>query len=638
MTEENFSSTDDVSTMLDEIKIKVKDNLSLMDDLRDVLYTKKLEPLNQLLKQASKKFKRGHLGNRFDDNLVKICIFIYLKGGRSLYDSLSLITSLPSPGDVLKNVYNMYPYISQSKVYTKELKSFLLSRNLPLKVGLCEDGTRAKKFIQYDKQTSSLIGLKPPLDAETGMPIESIFAIKKPSDVIENIKKFPIALFLEAIMAVPFERNTPAFPLAIFPTNNECKSSEVTKRWQFLIKELNREGIEVCFISTDGAPAFLGGMKIGTDFGTIFSYANYTFPFNFLTALPCVQDTTHLLNKLKNRLFDNLVQLWMGNNLATGSHLKNLVSDPKLSKLDHGLNLSDVLSSDKTKDKMSFRPTLKILQPYVRSSIKKIPNSVATEKYLELMSMIHDAFMKKDTSTEERVYKAFYVVSFFRRWRKYIQSEKDLSMENFISSNAWHSLEISAGFLLRLALIGKAYLITISESQKCEDFFRNLRSFSSSGLTNINFTIYEALMKINRILTLEMITNDLERVGINLKRSNSIYTEENNEQSPEDGVDKTILSAEDCERIITQASIDAEFDARDLGMSFGDSAEREFFPPVYQKNANQERQEIMEYNREFHGVYECEFDEIEAGETLEVQKLVKVGCNYFIDDDDSGCF
>lgn len=441
--------------------------------------------------------------------------------------------------------------------------------------------------------------------------------------------------FFEKIISY-FFLDAPSFPLSVFPTNTNVTSSLIQKRWKTVIHHLSEEGIDVKFIASDGAPAFLGGMKLCVNFGHPYVFAKYTFPFDPLTELPCIQDTTHLLNKLKLRLFDDLVQLWMGNCLASGSHLKMLVTSSHSSKLEHCLNMSDVSSSDKTKDKMNFRATKKIFDSSVIQALHGIHGSKGTIAYLELMSKIYHAFMSPATKTSERLFNAFYVVSFLRRWRKFLKHEMGLNANNFITTNAWHCLEISAGFLLRLALKEDASLVPISDSQKCEGFFRNMRSFSSSGLTNINFTVYDGLMKINRIQTLETLIVDLKGKGIELKPSIAEENEQTEEFLDIDGQcmqiqDNGRLSLRECEEIIASASMKAGEDCSSLGINFRDEVELAFFSKVSPINI---WNETVDHNQMFHDTFECEYEIVPFGE-IQPEKIVKVG-NFYFRDQDSG--
>lgn len=204
MTEVEFSSFSNIDLM-NQLVSAIEVNPSLLDKVREILNPIPQEPLNHLLMLASRSFKRSNTGNRYDEKLKKISIFMYIKGGLSLYESISNIGTFPSSSEVRRCMYESYPYIELGKIYAKELKNYLIKRNLPLEVGISEDATRVKSYVTYDKQSKSLIGLKPIVNPETGMPNLDCFFVKKPSEIINLMKKFPCALFLEAVMALPFK-------------------------------------------------------------------------------------------------------------------------------------------------------------------------------------------------------------------------------------------------------------------------------------------------------------------------------------------------------------------------------------------------------------------------------------------------
>lgn len=202
----DFQRTDDVTLILQELRVKITETPSLMDTLRNLLSNKHVEPLNRILQESSLTFERGNTGNRYQEEMKELASFIFIKGGASLYKSLAQISSFPSVHEVKKNLYDIYPYIRDGQIYAKELKEFLVARNLKLVVGLGIDDTRVKRNVTYDKQTSSIVGLRCPIN-QTGMPDTSMFIIKKPSDVVKLVKTHPMAKFIEVVIAIPFEKS-----------------------------------------------------------------------------------------------------------------------------------------------------------------------------------------------------------------------------------------------------------------------------------------------------------------------------------------------------------------------------------------------------------------------------------------------
>jgi hypothetical protein len=315
--------------------------------------------------------------------------------------------------------------------------------------------------------------------------------------------------------------------LGIFATNNNCTALQVEKRWKFIVEKLKEEGIEVKCFATDGAPNFLSAMKLLLDFGVnIFQIKNMKFLFDINSSLLCIQDIIHLLNKLKMQLLDDSYELWMGKYLASGKHIRFLVESNEYSKNDHGLMSTDVLARDLTKDKMDFSSTNRLCDEKVIKILEKMPEAAGTVQYLKIMRMLIDAFLIDSTPVKERILKGFYVLIFLRKWRMDIYMKGKKSEKCFISKNCWDSIEICVPFLAHLAKNGIANLITFCSSQPCESFFRELRSMSTSGLTDINFTIFDCIRKVEKIQTLEVFSSELKYDGIkfpvkNVLQSNS---------------------------------------------------------------------------------------------------------------------
>jgi hypothetical protein len=89
----------------------------------------------------------------------------YNKTLQVLYSNLPL----PSISTVQQNMKNNDNKIVEGQLRMSELKDFLVSNNLHLKVWISEDGTRILEKVEYDPQTNQLVGLVLPLEKD-GMP------------------------------------------------------------------------------------------------------------------------------------------------------------------------------------------------------------------------------------------------------------------------------------------------------------------------------------------------------------------------------------------------------------------------------------------------------------------------------------
>jgi hypothetical protein len=301
-------------------------------------------------------------------------------------------------------------------------------------------------------------------------------------------------------------------------------------------------------------------MKALTSFGEMREIENLNVSIicDLHSSFPCMQDAIHLSNKLKNRLYDTANDLEMGKSFATINHLKILVEN--VSKDKHFLTHTDVSGSDQSRDKMNFDSTRKIAKDAVIDLLQEhVKGSEGTVSYLKLIRSVIRAYIDVDTPPLIRLFNAYYGVSFVRRWRNDIQGA---AFDNFVTSNIWTCMELNFSFLLDLVLKGNSHLILIWNSQTCEELFRSLRSLTSFGLTEINFTLLEALEKINRVKKIHDIAFELRdtfELSENVKKKSDILLQ--------NSIVENKPSIEACREILNEASQEAEEECKLLKMT-----------------------------------------------------------------------
>jgi len=128
-----------------------------------------------------------------------------------------------------------------------------------------------------------------------------------------------------------------------------------------------------------------------------------------------VQDTTHIITKMRTRFLKEEIILQMGNYLATVDHLHYLVKN--VSKDKHLLTSLDL----KGEDKMNYSAGEKMCSSRVISQLKQIANTDGTIAYLNIMNYIILSFLNDSTSLSDRVYYMWYSVFFLRLWRAWIK-------------------------------------------------------------------------------------------------------------------------------------------------------------------------------------------------------------------------
>ncbi|XP_077281028.1 uncharacterized protein LOC143907863 isoform X1 [Temnothorax americanus] len=212
-----------------------------------------------------------------------------------------------------------------------------------------------------------------------------------------------------------------------------------------------------------------------------------------------IQDTVHIITKLKTRFLKPSIVLPMGSHVVSPTHLRILMQEE--SKLEHGL----VESYLKADDKMNFNAAEKIMSVRVSHLLSNIPGAAATQMYLEVMRNISDAYLLKNLTPSERISAIWKSVFFLRIWKRWLQENGYSTSKNFLTTYTYLCIELNAHALVavirRLRKEGRPelFLPWIFSSQSCEGFFRAMRSFTTVFSTVVNFDMLDLLYKIRRI-------------------------------------------------------------------------------------------------------------------------------------------
>jgi hypothetical protein len=191
---------DDINEFTKEVEKKIREDPSKMDVIRATLLSKDQEIFNKMLNETASTYKRGSQGNEFSDAFKKFCSYLYVKMGRGAYKILELNASIPSISTCVKNIQKKYKGIEVGKIYAKELREFLERNNLEKIVCISEDATRLKPYLKYDSKLQELSGLVLP-HSLSGLPNNKDQKIETPEDIMRLVKKFPLANFVEIIIA-----------------------------------------------------------------------------------------------------------------------------------------------------------------------------------------------------------------------------------------------------------------------------------------------------------------------------------------------------------------------------------------------------------------------------------------------------
>lgn len=260
-----------------------------------------------------------------------------------------------------------------------------------------------------------------------------------------------------------------------------------------------RFGITVIGISSDGDNRLLSVMKSLTSFD--FNQTISTEPNLEPNKLNYIQDTVHIGTKLRNRMLNSSIVLYMGNKVVSIVHIKTLLQ--MVPKEIHGLVYSDI----NPEDRQNYNSLQKIMQDRVLNAMKlNVADCDGTIMYLKLCRLITSSFIEPKLAPIERIYNIWYAVFFFRCWKKYIIASDDQSLNaNFISNNSYTCVEINAHNIIeivrKLRSTGEEnlFLTTLFASQPCENIFRMMRSMGTINYTKINFWLNELLHMIARV-------------------------------------------------------------------------------------------------------------------------------------------
>ncbi|CAF4039995.1 unnamed protein product [Rotaria magnacalcarata] len=187
----------------------------------------------------------------------------------------------------------------------------------------------------------------------------------------------------------------------------------------------------------------------------------------------------------------------IGDQAVTVDHLLQLIKSS--SKMSHNLVKSDVIP----KDRQNYQSCEKISSEAAFNALTSVPNSRATQIYLQIIRNIRLAFISTDTKYIDRIYYAWlnvFIVRFWYTWfTKTTKNELDssLNQRNYIKQNirtstkrqyfmthpALFSIEINSHTLVYIALLTiqcqlpeECLNVSLFNSQSCEREFRLCRS------------------------------------------------------------------------------------------------------------------------------------------------------------------
>lgn len=442
-----------------------------------------------------------------------VSLYIYVVGGRLLYDSLRTNLPLPSRQTVLNFLYGSNRFregVFTFQDFAEEIKS---DGGVPY-VWVCEDDTKIVSALRYNVHEDTVVGFVLPTNSATGTPLIDFFKFTSIEDIKKRIEDTSFSSYAKLVSVRSLIPDSRPFILVIYGTTGGDKTENTVKRWDYIVEELEKLGIKVLGISSDGAPSFLRTMQINAGLPSESVECPELFSGFFFakwsTKTPCyINDPTHLLVKLHCRLMKRT--LMMGEQLAGRGVLLELLRK-------HGKEACGITDSHLTesKDAMNFDIAEKCCSERITNLLTE-PYQQATKVYLRLNSFIKSAYINRDTDPETRIYKAFYVALFSRMWRAQVLHNKHTTLKkDFLSANSYVCIELNAHSLLLFLIkcremeMPQLFLPYLASSQDCESFFRLFRALGTTFNTVINFNILELLHKARRVMAITHLEQHID--------------------------------------------------------------------------------------------------------------------------------
>ena len=491
-------------------------------------------------KQASKKH-----GERYSLEEKDMALYEYLLAGRAYHQFRSANLPTISRSTILRHLSASTKHLNDGRPVTLRegaltfanhsvfllgivdvvgLKDYLISNGLPLAIMLAEDGTGLTRQAQCDPRTNTLTGCVAPLD-DDGLPVRNYFDATDAYRVIEHLATCPLATTAYVQLAIPLSPKAAPYVLFYMATDNTFKYSDVLRRWKYTIALLKAHGIEVLAVGSDGDTTLLKAMVTLTNFlckpsfelGKYFTISAEQSPIAF-------QDTLHLLNKIRRRLFARPGSLVLGSSEPTVEHLDTLVKYH--SKDKHGLTVADLNPTDL----MSFKPTEKIMRrdviDFMERNVKGCEGTVAL---LRNMLGIYRAFTEENMAPLERISICWFglqlsslfpyhssiffhrqALLFMRAWRNWTVLHKSCQ-SSCITANAYACLELNTHGLVLAARrcrdhrVPEQFIVQRFGSQDVEGTFRGLRSMTTMKHTQTSFTFKDLGSKLRRAHMIQQI-------------------------------------------------------------------------------------------------------------------------------------
>ncbi|XP_058826771.1 uncharacterized protein LOC131686793 [Topomyia yanbarensis] len=458
-------------------------------------------PLLEVQIGINKRFQlQRNYGTRYSEFELDTAAYLFLTSGMSAYKFKRANMHLPSLKSVQRHIATHTNETQEGVLMINPLLKYLDANNFPRVVALSEDGTAISPNPEYSPRTDSVRGLVAPYNSQ-GMPILDFFKARSAEKMIVDLEKNPVGEYVYIVMATPMVAGASPICILYMCSDNKFTHEQVKRRWKHIEDTLKDAGVDVIAHASDGDPRLLRAMKERTSLPHPDASRLYGHHFiaNMSNNAVCIQDTVHLVNKLRHSLLNPRKQMLLGDHVVSSDSIRQMIE--RGDKVIHKMNPSDLNPADK----MKFDPTLKLMSPALVDHLREVvPDSKGTAVYLQIMRMIYISFIEDQISPMERICTIWTALFFLRAWRwQCLESSK--SIKQCITSNVYWCLELNAHGLVNFMVNCRKnnshdqFIVQNLSSQPCETTFRELRSMTTVNHTAVNFTMKDVEQRMQRV-------------------------------------------------------------------------------------------------------------------------------------------
>ncbi|KAK4880914.1 hypothetical protein RN001_004233 [Aquatica leii] len=329
-------------------------------------------PFLEMLKEtAIANSKHRKHGSRFSEQLKLFSLYLFIVGGRLTYKLLysNLSGALPSI-TTLNRLLDEGSKIVKGVPRFLELKNYLIKRNYRLQVFISEDQTAIIGRIYYDPKINEMVGYVIPVSEKTGFPITKKFSVCSLADIKNVFDNEDMSKNAYVYMAQPLHDKSPAFCLVIFGSGNSFNNIDVSNRWRYVQKELNKSEITIFGFSSDANPRSLKAMRIQSGLLSSTSLENKDSPY--------ATEVTNRENK--ENVSSNLVEDTIDNITDHPMEIRHITPDKSVGNLTDPVTIrhttpppqpSTSTANDGYSPNVSFRVTPLQLKPFPKALPRK---------------------------------------------------------------------------------------------------------------------------------------------------------------------------------------------------------------------------------------------------------------------------